>query len=326
MELFKSGELRFRFGLGFAAAILTAVLAATIFAGSAPARSSFVDVTAVSGSAFGAQLSGVVNIGPTPTVTLPATGGGPLSASLASVNAPGVLTTGVLSVTTQGNVGAGGSAHSTATVANATVGASLITATSISSSCTSTATPASTGSTTLLNAVVNGVGQVSAPAANTTISIPGVATVVLKLFNACRPDRAYFGQKDAQQVAVVTRLARDLDTGVEIVACPTVREADGLAISSRNAYLSPGERKAASVLNRALRAADAAWTTGERDPGRLRWILHETLAAEPLAAVQYAEVVDPETFRPGLPLAVLAVRIGTTRLIDNHVLGMPFRV
>ncbi|HEY8642210.1 MAG TPA: pantoate--beta-alanine ligase, partial [Candidatus Dormibacteraeota bacterium] len=154
----------------------------------------------------------------------------------------------------------------------------------------------------------------------------GVATVVVKLFNACRPDRAYFGQKDAQQAAVVTRMARDLDTGVEIVVCPTVREADGLAISSRNAYLSPEQRRAATVLSRALGAAEAAWTSGERDPERLRSILRQTLSAEPLAAVVYAEVVDPETFRPGVPLAVLAVRIGTTRLIDNHVLGMPFRV
>jgi len=154
----------------------------------------------------------------------------------------------------------------------------------------------------------------------------GVATVVLKLFNACPPDRAYFGQKDAQQVAVVTRMARDLDTGVEIVVCPTVREADGLALSSRNAYLSAEARRAATVLSRALRAAGAAWTRGERDPGRLRSVLHETLASEPLAAVEYAEVVDPVSFRPGLPLAVLAVRIGTTRLIDNHALGTPFRV
>ena len=154
----------------------------------------------------------------------------------------------------------------------------------------------------------------------------GVATVVLKLFNACPPDRAYFGQKDAQQVAVVTRMARDLDTGVEIVVCPTVREADGLALSSRNAYLSAEARRAATVLSRALRAAGAAWTRGERDPGRLRSVLHETLGSEPLAAVEYAEVVDPVSFRPGLPLAVLAVRIGTTRLIDNHALGTPFRV
>jgi len=153
----------------------------------------------------------------------------------------------------------------------------------------------------------------------------GVATVVLKLFEACRPDRAYFGQKDAQQAAVVTRMARDLDTGVEIVVSPTVREPDGLALSSRNAYLSAAERRAALVLSRALEAANQAWAGGERDPARLRAVLHEVLAAEPLAAVDYAEVVDPATFRPGVPLAVMAVRVGGTRLIDNHPLGTLFR-
>jgi pantoate--beta-alanine ligase len=153
----------------------------------------------------------------------------------------------------------------------------------------------------------------------------GVATVVLKLLNACRPDRAYFGQKDAQQAAVVRRLARDLDTGVEIAVCPIVREADGLALSSRNAYLSAEQRAAAAVLSRALGEAQAAWEAGERDPARLREVLHGTLAREPLAAVDYAEVVDPETFRRGLPLAVMAVRVGATRLIDNHLLGSPFR-
>ncbi|HEX6347947.1 MAG TPA: pantoate--beta-alanine ligase [Candidatus Dormibacteraeota bacterium] len=152
----------------------------------------------------------------------------------------------------------------------------------------------------------------------------GVATVVLKLFNACRPHRAYFGQKDAQQVAVVGRMARDLDTGVEIVACPTVREPDGLALSSRNAYLSTEERAAATVLSRALRQAAQAWADGERDPGRLRAAMHEVLREEPLARPDYAEVVDPATFRPGLPLAVLAVRVGSTRLIDNHDLSVPF--
>jgi pantoate--beta-alanine ligase len=153
----------------------------------------------------------------------------------------------------------------------------------------------------------------------------GVATVVLKLFNACRPDRAYFGQKDAQQAAVVSRLARDLDTGVEVVVAPIVREPDGLALSSRNAYLSAQERAAALALSRALQEARAAWEAGERDPARLREALRRTLAGEPLGAVDYAEVVDPESFRPGLPLAVLAVRIGSTRLVDNHLLSSPFR-
>ena len=151
----------------------------------------------------------------------------------------------------------------------------------------------------------------------------GVATVVLKLFEAGRPHRAYFGQKDAQQAALVTRLARDLDTGVEVVVCPTIREPDGLALSSRNAYLHGDERRAALCLVGALRAATDLYATGERDPSPLRAAMRRVLAAEPLARVDYAEVVDEETFRPPGSLAVLAVRIGATRLIDNHRLGDP---
>ena len=147
--------------------------------------------------------------------------------------------------------------------------------------------------------------------------------MVLKLFEAARPDRAYFGQKDAQQAAVVTRLARDLDTGVEVVVCPTVREPDGLALSSRNTFLGQDERRAALCLVRALRAANAAYGAGERDAAALRAELHQVLAAEPLARVDYAEVVDDSTFQPPGSLAVLAVRIGATRLIDNHHLGAP---
>jgi pantoate--beta-alanine ligase len=152
----------------------------------------------------------------------------------------------------------------------------------------------------------------------------GVATVVTKLFSATEPDRAYFGQKDAQQVAVVRRLALDLDVGVEIRVCPTVREADGLALSSRNAYLGPEERQAAVCLSEALRRAADAYGAGERDPARLQSRLHLVLAREPLARVDYAEVVDPETFSPPGSLAVLAVWIGKTRLIDNHDLAQPF--
>jgi pantoate--beta-alanine ligase len=151
----------------------------------------------------------------------------------------------------------------------------------------------------------------------------GVATVVLKLFEAARPDRAYFGQKDAQQAALVTRMARDLDTGVEVVVCPTVREPDGLALSSRNVYLRGEERHAALCLVRALRAANGAYGADERDPAALRAAMHEVLDAEPLARPDYAEVVDEGTFRPPGRLAVLAVRIGSTRLIDNHHLGDP---
>ena len=160
----------------------------------------------------------------------------------------------------------------------------------------------------------------------------GVTTVVAKLFGATEPDCAYFGQKDAQQVAVVKRMARDLDLGVEIRVCPTVREPDGLALSSRNAYLDPAQRKAATILSRALSAAAEAYQGGEHDPARLKATLHELLATEPTAEVEYAELVDPETFRPAGTLAVLAVRIGggrqapeaRTRLIDNLDLREPY--
>jgi pantoate--beta-alanine ligase len=151
----------------------------------------------------------------------------------------------------------------------------------------------------------------------------GVATVVLKLFNAARPDRAYFGQKDAQQVAVVRRMAADLDTGIEVVACPTVREPTGLALSSRNEYLGPEQRRAGHSLIRSLLAANDAYRSGERDPDLLRAQLLAPLDAEPMADVDYAELVDDETFDAGGRRAVLAVRFGRTRLIDNHLLGDP---
>ena len=152
----------------------------------------------------------------------------------------------------------------------------------------------------------------------------GVATVVAKLFDATEPDRAYFGQKDAQQVAVVKRMSLDLDTGVEIRVGPTIREADGLALSSRNAYLGAEERKAAGCLSHALRRAAEAYGAGERDPGRLRGEILDILEAEPLARVAYAELVDPGTFEAPGTLAVLAVWIGKTRLIDNHDLADAF--
>ena len=152
----------------------------------------------------------------------------------------------------------------------------------------------------------------------------GVATVVTKLLAAVEPDRAYFGQKDAQQVAVVKRLVRDLDLGVEVRVGPTVREADGLALSSRNAYLNDAERKAAVCLSAALRLAVQAYQAGERSQDRLRSAMLARLEAEPLVSVDYAEVVDPVTFRPPGSLAVMAVRIGKTRLIDNHDLSRPF--
>ncbi len=150
----------------------------------------------------------------------------------------------------------------------------------------------------------------------------GVATVVCALFNLVRADVAVFGEKDAQQLAVIRQMVRDLHLPVEIVPGPTVREADGLAMSSRNAYLSPEERRAATVLHRSLRAAEAAIGEGERRGEAVRERLREVLNTEPLARVEYAEVVDAESFQPvdtlrGRLVLPLAVRIGGTRLIDN---------
>jgi pantoate--beta-alanine ligase len=152
----------------------------------------------------------------------------------------------------------------------------------------------------------------------------GVATVVTKLFAAVQPDRAYFGQKDAQQVAVVKRLARDLDLGVEIRVVPTVREPDGLALSSRNVYLNQAERKAAASISAALREAAEAYASGERDPVRLRSRIAGRLSLEPLVQLEYADLVDAATFQKSGTLAVVAARVGKTRLIDNHDLAKPF--
>jgi pantoate--beta-alanine ligase len=153
----------------------------------------------------------------------------------------------------------------------------------------------------------------------------GVATVVAKLFNILQPDRAYFGQKDAQQTVVIRRMVQDLNIPVEIVICPTVREPDGLAMSSRNTYLNPEERRAATVLFRALQAAKARYEAGERDAERLREAMREAIRAEPLARIDYVSVAHPETLQElerveGPALLSLAVYIGTTRLIDNLML------
>jgi pantoate--beta-alanine ligase len=153
----------------------------------------------------------------------------------------------------------------------------------------------------------------------------GVATVVAKLFNAVQPDRAYFGQKDAQQAVVIRRMARDLDFPLEVVICPTMREPDGLAMSSRNVYLSPAERRAAPVLYRGLSAARAAFEAGERDAGCLRQTVAEIVQAEPLARLQYVSCADPETLDElegpvQRALISMAVFFGKTRLIDNLVL------
>ena len=125
----------------------------------------------------------------------------------------------------------------------------------------------------------------------------GVTTVVAKLFNAVQPDRAYFGQKDAQQSVVIRRMVKDLNFPLEVVVCPIQREPDGLAMSSRNTYLNPAERQAATVLSRALRAAQAAYLSGEHDANTLRQILEDTLAAEPLARRQYVSCADPDTLQ-----------------------------
>lgn len=153
----------------------------------------------------------------------------------------------------------------------------------------------------------------------------GVTTVVLKLFNIVQPDRAYFGQKDAQQLVVIRRMARDLDVPVEIVGMPIVREADGLAMSSRNAYLTPEERAAAPVLSRALAQAAQMVARGVRDANEIRGCVEATIRAEPLAAIDYVSVADAGTLEEleridGPALLSLAVRFGATRLIDNTVL------
>jgi pantoate--beta-alanine ligase len=153
----------------------------------------------------------------------------------------------------------------------------------------------------------------------------GVATVVTKLFHAFQPQKAYFGQKDAQQAAVIRRMARDLHFPIEIIVCPTLREVDGLAMSSRNTYLSPEERSAAAVLYRTLCAARSAYDAGEHAAECLRNAMYLTLVAEQLARPDYVSVADPETLAEldhieKDALLSLAVRIGKTRLIDNFLL------
>ena len=186
-----------------------------------------------------------------------------------------------------------------------------------------------------------GVEEIYPPGFSTTVSVgsvaqplegaarpghfDGVATVVAILFDLVGAERAYFGQKDAQQVMVIRQMARDLAIGTAVVACPTVREPDGLALSSRNVHLSAVERAAAPVLRRALVAAREAWRAGERSADALRARMHDELASESLAEVEYVSVADGITLAElstidGPALASLAVRFGSTRLIDNEVL------
>ena len=188
-----------------------------------------------------------------------------------------------------------------------------------------------------------GVEEIYPPGFDTTVSVgavsqplegaarpghfDGVATVVAILFDLVGADRAYFGQKDAQQVMVIRQMARDLAIGTEVVTCPTIREPDGLALSSRNVHLSPEQRAAAPVLRRALLAAREAWASGERSGDALRAAMRDVLGTEPLAHVDYVSVADTATLeelvtadRPAL--ASLAVRFGETRLIDNEILDV----
>ena len=154
----------------------------------------------------------------------------------------------------------------------------------------------------------------------------GVATVVLKLFNIVGPDVAYFGQKDFQQTLVVRRLIEDFNLDVRLIVCPTAREQDGLATSSRNAYLSDSQRQAALVLHRSLRRAEELFAAGERRAGRILEEMHKVLAAEPQAKLDYVTLVEPDRLQPidlitPGSVALVAARVGAVRLIDNTVLS-----
>lgn len=156
------------------------------------------------------------------------------------------------------------------------------------------------------------------------VHFSGVCTVVSKLFNIVTPDRAYFGQKDAQQLAVIKRMVRDLNFDITVVGCPIVREADGLALSSRNTYLNEAERKAALILNKSLTLGKEMIEAGEKDAAKVREAIIKNMETEPLAKVDYVEIVDNENLEPvqtiDVPcLVATAVYIGKTRLIDNFV-------
>ena len=153
----------------------------------------------------------------------------------------------------------------------------------------------------------------------------GVCTVVCKLFHIVMPDRAYFGQKDAQQLAVIRRMVRDLDMDIQIVGCPIIREADGLAKSSRNTYLNKEEREAALVLSRAVFQGESMMKNGERDAEAVLAAMRELIESEPLARIDYVEMVDSDSIQPltraeGSVLVAMAVYIGNTRLIDNFMM------
>ena len=154
------------------------------------------------------------------------------------------------------------------------------------------------------------------------VHFDGVCLVVGKLFNIVTPDRAYFGQKDAQQLLVIRRMVRDLNFGLEVIGCPIIREDDGLAKSSRNTYLSDEERKAATILSRSLAEGKKLCEEGEKDAAVIRKAVADVLSQEPMADPEYIELVSTDTVKPvdtieGEVLCAIAVRIGKTRLIDN---------
>ena len=154
----------------------------------------------------------------------------------------------------------------------------------------------------------------------------GVTTVVNKLFNIVEPNKAYFGQKDAQQVAVLTKMVKDLHMDIELIICPIVREPDGLAMSSRNTYLSAEERKQAVILNQALKKAKNAFANGEKDVVKLTEIITDKINEMPLAVIDYVSILDFPSLKPIITiekdaLAAVAVKFGKTRLIDNEILG-----
>jgi pantoate--beta-alanine ligase len=158
------------------------------------------------------------------------------------------------------------------------------------------------------------------------IHFRGVCTVVSKLFNIVTPDRAFFGQKDAQQLAIIRRMVRDMSYGIEIVGCPIVREADGLAKSSRNTYLSPEERQAALILSKSIALGEKMAAEGEKDTGKIVAAMTANIETEPLAKIDYVSAVDAQTLEPveeiaGPVLVAMAVYIGKTRLIDNFITG-----
>lgn len=154
----------------------------------------------------------------------------------------------------------------------------------------------------------------------------GVTTVVNKLFNIVEPNKAYFGQKDAQQVAVLTKMVKDLHMDIELIICPIVREPDGLAMSSRNTYLSAEERKQAVILNQALKKAKNAFANGEKDVVKLTEIITDKINEMPLAVIDYVSILDFPSLKPIITiekdaLGAVAVKFGKTRLIDNEILG-----